>query len=143
MPYQYLDDIALADVAFKAEGKTPEEMFLAAADATLNVMIEDLDDILGKQKRRIHVEDESLEMLLVSTLQELIYYKDAQGLLLRLTKANILKQNGIYTFSGEARGEKIIRGQHKLNTDVKAVTLHRLRVTETANGWEAVVVLDV
>ena len=47
MPYTYLEEIAIADIAFRATGKTEEEVFAAAADATVNVMVEDLDDDPG------------------------------------------------------------------------------------------------
>ena len=83
MPYKYLDDIAIADAAFEAWGDTPEEMFTAAADATLNVMVADLNTIADRQRLTIKLQDESLEMLLFQFLQEFIYYKDAQQLLLR------------------------------------------------------------
>ena len=51
MPYRYLEDIATADVAFEAWGDTLEEMFVAAADATMNVMVSDLDTIAPVEKR--------------------------------------------------------------------------------------------
>ena len=37
-----LEDLAAADVAFQAWGTNLEETFIAAADATMNVMVEDL-----------------------------------------------------------------------------------------------------
>jgi len=43
----------------------------------------------------------------------------------------------------EATGETIDRGRHALLADVKAVTLYRLAVEESTEGWRAVVVLDV
>ena len=45
MPYRYLEDIATADVAFEARGKDLAELFMAAAEATMNVMVADLDSI--------------------------------------------------------------------------------------------------
>lgn len=143
MPYHYLEDIAFADVAFKATGKTIEQMFMAAADATMNVMVEDLQAILSSEQRVISLKEESLEMLLFHFLQEFIYYKDAQELLLRLKNVEISQKDDFYVFSGTAYGETLNADKHKLNTDVKAVTLHRLKVVETQEGWEATVVLDV
>jgi SHS2 domain-containing protein len=43
----------------------------------------------------------------------------------------------------EARGEPLDPARHRLLADVKAVTLHRLRVERTVRGWEASVVLDI
>ena len=42
MPYRYLPEIAIVDVAFEATGKTLGELFAAAGDATVNTMIDDL-----------------------------------------------------------------------------------------------------
>ena len=44
---------------------------------------------------------------------------------------------------GRAAGETINPNMHELGADVTGVTLHRLQVVQTANGWEAPVLLDV
>ena len=64
MPYHYLDDVAIADIAFEAYGESKEEMFIAASDALMNVMVEDLVTITERLWREISVESENLEMLL-------------------------------------------------------------------------------
>ena len=60
MPYRYLDDIATADVAFEATGKTIEEMFIAAADATMNVMVGELGSIRRSKHKTIRVESDAI-----------------------------------------------------------------------------------
>ena len=57
MSYTYLEDIAIADIAFLATGRTLEEVFLAAADATVNVMVEDLTTIQDKERVPIELEE--------------------------------------------------------------------------------------
>lgn len=42
MAYQYLQDIAPADTAFEAWGAILDELFIACAQATMNVMVKDL-----------------------------------------------------------------------------------------------------
>ena len=143
MSYEYLEDIATADVAFKAWGKTREELFSDCARAMMKVMVENLEIISAKEKRTIKLKEETPEMLLFQFLQELIYYKDAQGLLLRVKKIKISQQDHHSALSAEACGEIIDAERHHLNTDVKAVTLHRFSVAEIQKGWEATVVLDV
>ncbi len=92
MSYRYLEDIAIADVAFEARGDTIEGMFVAAADATMNVMVEDLNTIARQKRRMIHVEADAINMLLFQLLQELIYYKDAEQLLLRVPEVCIQRR---------------------------------------------------
>jgi len=143
MPYEYLDDIALSDVAFRAWGDSMSDLFVAAADAMLNVMVEDLRSIEDRVRHPIDLKEPSGEMLLFNFLQELIYVKDAEQLLLRVPHVEILKAKGIYHLTAEATGEKLNPLRHELLVDVKAVTLHRLNLKQTSGGWEATVVLDI
>jgi len=143
MPYQYLEDIATSDAAFEAWGDKLEDMFLAAADATMNVMVENLDGIADKERRMIQVEAEAIDLLLFQLLQELIFFKDAERLLLRVSRTDIHGEPGQFTCAAEAYGEEINPDKHELIVDVKAVTLHRFRVEQTPRGWETTVILDI
>ncbi len=143
MPYRYLEDIATADVAFEAWGDTREEMFVAAADATMNVMVSDLSAIARVEHRMLQVTAEELDMLLFELLQELIFYKDAERLLLRVPIVHIQAQSGQFALRTEAYGEEIDPEKHDLIVDIKAVTLHRFKVEQTPRGWEAIVILDI
>ncbi|MBI2090108.1 MAG: archease [Deltaproteobacteria bacterium] len=143
MPYKYLDDIAIADVAFEAWGTTLEELFTAAAEATMNLMVADLATIASREKRKIELEDESLDLLLFNLLQELIFYKDAERLLLRMEKVQLKQIDGVFRLEAEACGEEIDPSKHQLGVDVKAITLHRFQVKKTPEGWQADVIVDV
>ena len=142
MNYKYLDDIAVSDVAFRAWGNTPEEMFSAAADAMMNAMVEDLDKIENQVRRPIDLQEDSMDMLLFEFLQELIFFKDAALLLLRPSEITITQKDGIFTLHAETFGETLNAEKHELLVDVKAVTLHKFMVDRTAEGWEARVILD-
>ena len=89
MPYHYLEDIGTADIAFEATGRDLPELFMAAADATMNVMIDNLDAIEPRETRQIKLSNDNIEMLLFDFLQELIYFKDARRLLLRARETQI------------------------------------------------------
>lgn len=143
MPYQFLDDVATADIAFQATGRTLKEMFGACADATTNVMVEDLETIEPQLRRSIHLEHKDIEMLLFQFLQELIYFKDAENLLLRMAHLNIIKKNDIYQLKAEAKGEAIDPHKHRLSVDIKAVTFHRFKIEKTEDSFKATVVLDI
>jgi len=142
-PYRYLEEIATADVAFEARGATLEETFLAAADATLNVMVEEIGTIAPRERREISVAAAALDLLLFELLQELVYHKDAGRLLLRVRDLRIEETDDGYRLRAEGWGETIDPHRHGLLADVKAVTVHRLVVEKTPDGWRAVVVLDV
>jgi len=142
-PYRYLEDIATADVAFEAWGATKEETFLAAADATLNTMVEDIGTVAPRVHREISISADALDLLLFELLQELVYQKDAGRLLLRVRDLRIEETVDAYRLRAEGWGETIDPDRHGLLADVKAVTLHRLLVEKTTDGWRALVVLDV
>jgi len=143
MSYRYLEDIAIADVAFEAWGKTREELFTSAADALTNVMVEDVKSVRSVEHRDIHVEAGNLERLLFEYLQTIIFYKDAEQLLLRVPRVSITQEDSSLALDAQAMGEKISPNRHGLLADVKAVTLHRFGVKETPEGWKATVVLDI
>ena len=143
MPYQYRDDIALADVAFEAWGTSVEEVFIAAADATMNVMVEDLNTIGRSLELTIELEHDQLDLLLFSFLNELVFLKDARQLLLRVESLSIKRVNSKSILKGVVYGEGLDPQKHPLNVDVKAVTLHRFNLRQTDRGWEAFVILDI
>lgn len=143
MPYEFLDNVATADVAFNAWGETIEEMMASAADATMNVMVADLQTIADREERVIELHADSIDMLLWGLLQEVIFFKDAERLFLRVKDVTLGFLDGLYTTSAVVRGETINPDRHDLIVDVKAVTLHRFTVEQTCRGWEALVVLDV
>jgi SHS2 domain-containing protein len=143
MPYKYLDEIATADVAFEAHGETLEELFAAASDATMNVMVDNIDGIARMESLSLSLDAETIDMLLFALLQELIFYKDARELLLRIENIRIVKTAGQYHLDAAACGEKINPAKHNLIVDVKAVTLHKFKVEQTPEGWETMVILDI
>jgi len=142
MPYRYLGDIATADVAFEATGKSLEEAFTSAAEATLNVMIDEPDRIERKEAVDVELENDELEMLLFDFLNELVYYKDSRKLLLRVDEIRI-EDEGQFRLAAKLYGEKLDPLKHPLGADVKAVTLHRFSLSKSDDGWKATAVLDI
>jgi len=143
VPYRYIDDIATADVAFNARGNSREELFSAAADALTNVMVADLATIQRRETVTVDLEETDLDLLLFSFLQELIFFKDARQLLLRVESVAFEPSEGGIAVKATFSGERIAPERHSLLVDVKAVTLHRFRVGQTPDGWEAEVILDI
>ena len=143
MPYHYLEDIGTADIAFEATGRDLPELFTSAADATMNVMIENLDTIEPRETRRLELKNDAIDMLLFDFLQELIYFKDAERLLLRVPEMGIEEKEDAYSLKATIAGEPLDPERHQQRADVKAVTLHDFRVEKTEGGWKASVLLDI
>ena len=143
MPYHYLEDIGTADIAFEATGRDLAELFSDAADATMNVMIDNLDAIEPRETRHIELSSDDIEMLLFDFLQELIYFKDAERLLLRVRDVPIEERDEKYFLKAKAAGEPLDAARHYQRADVKAVTLHDFSVEKENGGWKARVLLDI
>ncbi len=143
MRYKYLEDVAIADVAFEAEGKTLEELFESSGFALTNTMIKDLGQLEPRVEKSFEVEAEDVEMLLFNFLQELIFYKDAERLLFNKFELDIEQKEDRWHLGVKAYGEEIDREKHELLADAKAVALHNFKVEEKAKGWMAMVIVDV
>ncbi|MEP0919353.1 archease [Leptolyngbya sp. DQ-M1] len=143
MPYEFLEEVATADIAFYAWGADLEEVFKAAGDAVINTMIENLDAIVLTETRPFNLEDDALDLLLFNFLQEFVYYKDSELLLLRAQQIQIKEQAAIYHLTATTQGERLDRDRHHQRVDVKAVTLHQFELKKTDTGWSAQVILDI
>jgi len=143
MPYHYLEEIGTADIAFEATGRDLAELFSDAADATTNVMIDNIEAIQPRETRQIELLNDKLDMLLFDLLQELIFLKDAERLLLRMREVQITERDEIYFVKATAEGESLDAERHYQRADVKAVTLHDFSVERVEGGWKAQVLLDI
>jgi protein archease len=143
MPYKFLEEIGTADIAFEATGHDLPELFSDAADATMNVMIDNLDAIEPRETRHIELSNDEIDMLLFDFLQELIYFKDAERLLLRARDARIEERDERYFLKAEAAGERLDATRHHQRADVKAVTLHNFSIEKADDAWKARVLLDI
>jgi len=82
-------------------------------------------------------------MLLFDFLQELIYFKDAERLLLRTREVRIDERDQKCFLKAETTGEPLDAARHHQRADVKAVTLHDFSVEKEDGGWKARVLLDI
>jgi SHS2 domain-containing protein len=143
MPYRFVEDLTVADVAFEATGSTLEELFVSAGLAVTATQIQNIDQIGKNISRPFDLSDKAIDMLLFNFLQELIYWKDVDQLLLGSFDLSISERGGRYSLSGSGQGEEIDPARHRLEVDVKAVTMHQFKVVSNRNGWKATVILDI
>ena len=133
---------ATSDLSFRAQGPTLEAAFAGAAQALLAATVEQPDAVDVRERRRLELEEPDLELLLVRFLNELVYLRDAEELLLRPEQIAI-ERDGCARLRAEMAGERIDRARHVLVSDVKAATVHGLRVEQMPGGWRAAATLDV
>ena len=143
MPYKTLKGITSADEAFEVTGPSLEELFKEAADALLNVMTTDIAAGAPVVKRRSVNQSETVAGLLYEFLQQLLLYKDADALFMRVAAVDIHEEDHGFAARAEFVGDVIDAAKHDLRTDVKAITFHKFSVEKTPGGWRAVIVVDV
>jgi protein archease len=107
------------------------------------VMIDNLDGIEPRETLQIELSNDNIDLLLFDLLQELIFLKDAERLLLRMREVQIAERNENYFVKATAKGEPLDAERHHQRADVKAVTLHDFSVERTEGGWKARVLLDI
>lgn len=142
MPYKYIEDIAIADAAFEATGRSREEMFIAAAQALTAVMVTP-NEVDAMEERELEIKGDAIDTLLYEWLSELVYIKDTEGLLFKSYDLQIKEENGGLILNAKLFGEKIDREKHTLKTDVKAITMHMFQVKQEGDTWKAMVVVDI
>jgi SHS2 domain-containing protein len=142
MPYRYLDDATVSDAGFEAWGASLSELFSAAWEAALGLMVADPADLSGGDRREVRCADPDLELLLFDMLGELLYLKDAEHSLYRIESLSISASDGGHELRGVVTGEPIEPGRHELGVDVKAVTLDQLAIRREADRYLARVVVD-
>jgi len=140
--YTFLEDTAISDMAFEATGDTPAELFQAAALALFEGMA-DTHRLRPRVRKEIRLRHAQIDQLMYDWLSELIYLKDAEGLLFGEFKVE-LSQNSEWNLTATVRGEPIDPKRHGLRADAKAVTYHQFEVAQTeTGGWKARVVVDI
>ena len=145
MSYRYLEDTALADVAFEATSSSVEGLFAEAAKALFDTMVA-LESVSMTEKREITLSAKALDLLLFDWLAELILIKDTEHLLFREFEVEIRppeKPARKYMLAATAVGERMDFKRHSLRTDVKAVTMHDLSLDVAPGRCRATVVLDI
>ncbi|MFP3959365.1 MAG: archease [Spirochaetaceae bacterium] len=155
MGYRYPDDGPGGDATIEAWGADLAELIASAWRGALEVMIEDAGELRPIREVPLTIRAENPEELLFAFLDELLFRKDAEGLLLTLDRPEIRapssetdrgqpgrEEGTAYEARATARGEPIDPARHRLGTDIKAVSFHQFAVKRTAEGWRARIVLD-
>ncbi len=139
MKFEFLPDVAIADIAFRAEGKTREELFENCALATTACMVK-IAKIPLTKKKKIIVEGTGDKELLYNFLEEIVYIKDVEGLL--FGKFSVKFSHG--ELEAECIGSPIGKiGRGNLDKDVKAITMHMFEIKKEKENWVATVVVDI
>lgn len=132
-----------ADIAFEAWGEDLPSLFRAAAAAWLKATVNNPRSVRRRVRRKVDLEAPSLDLVLFALLQELVFFKDAEHLLLHVGSLEVAEHAGGWRLTAQLEGEAADPARHDLRADIKAVTLHQFRLERQDGRWRCHVILDV
>jgi SHS2 domain-containing protein len=138
-----------ADVAVRAWGPAPADVFTEAALAMMGLMY-DVAVVQPVERREIELTAADGELLLAAWLNELLYVCEAEAFLpcrfildeLRLAPSVSAGESGC-SLHAIMVGETNRTGGHVVRDVVKAATLHDLALRQGEDGWAGHVLLDI
>ena len=128
-----------ADIGLIVYGEDLKALFENAGEAFFH-LITDLKKVRRRIERRIHIERESLDRLMVDWLSELLYLHEVENLLFKGFKVESVGEEGLRAI---VRGEPFQEGVHVIKTVVKAVTYHQIEVRQKNGRWRAQIIFDL
>jgi SHS2 domain-containing protein len=134
--FQFIDHTA--DVGVRVEAPTLEDLFETAGVA-FTELVTSVKSLACPVDRRFKLEEDDIETLLVSWLQELLYLLDTEGLVFARFQVELQD----FSLEATAWGEVFDPDRHVIKTDIKAVTYHQLEVAKSDQGWQAQVIFDI
>ena len=106
-------------------------------------LITDIEGVKADKNISISVESNSLEGLLVSWLNELIFHFDAYNFIGKDITISAFSIQPSALMKAEIRGEEFDTERHERKLLLKAATYHRLKVEKAGDVWEADIIFDI
>jgi len=128
-----------ADIGLIVYGEDLKALFENAGEAFFH-LITDLRKVRRRTERRIEIQGETLERLMVDWLTELLYLHDVENLLFKKFKVESVGEDGLRAV---VKGEPFQEGIHVIKTEVKAVTYHQIEVRKKNGDWKAQIIFDL
>ncbi len=135
--YRFIDHTA--DIAFEIRAYSLDELLRDAALAFYEAFTF-TDKIKGEKWVEIEVEEESIDYLLFSWLNEILYKFDVEHFGGRDVDVRV-EESGKFKAIGKIYGGKL--DAEKIKLEPKAITLHNFRVEKRDDGYYAYIVIDI
>ena len=137
--YKFFDHTA--DIGVEVTGRTRTELFVNAAKALLDVMIENkTGEESKKQQKKITVAGADIADLLINFLREILYLFNGEKF---ITVSCEMIQFNNQELKARLTGESFNNKKHLIKTEIKAVTYSGLTVEKVQAGWRARIIFDV
>jgi SHS2 domain-containing protein len=134
--FEFIDHTA--DVGIRVEAPTLEDLF-GTAGLAFTELVTSVDSLDCRVERQFKLQEDDIETLLVSWLQELLYLLDTEDLVFARFQVKLHD----CSLEAVAWGEVFDPNIHTMKTEIKAVTYHQLEVAKSDQGWQAQVIFDI
>ncbi|NPV53142.1 MAG: archease [Firmicutes bacterium] len=134
-----------ADIGLSVYGSSLVETFENAARGMFHIMAPSAS-VFPREVKEFTLRADTREELLVAWLSELIYLFDAESFMPGVIKITQLEENSHGpVLRARVSGEPLDQKRHNPETEIKAVTYHRLELMqdEQNNNWTAQIIFDV
>lgn len=128
-----------ADIGIDVERDTLEELFAVSACAMFDLM-GDLSEVLPSQKAEVSLKADSVEELMVTWLNELVFRAEVSGMFFSRFEVESVDEGSL---RASVWGEPYNEDRHSMSHSVKAATYHELDVSRSDRSWSARIIFDV
>ena len=130
-----------ADIGVEVTGRTRKELFVNAANALFDIMIENKagQKAVNRQKK-ITVEGADVADLLINFLRELLYLFNGEQF---ITVSCEIIEFSNKKLQARLTGESFNNKKHLIKTEIKAVTYSGAKVEKIKSDWKARIIFDV
>jgi SHS2 domain-containing protein len=128
-----------ADLGLRARSADPDTLFAEMGLALFAAILEDVHAVRPAESVTVELAGDDREYLLFDWLKELLYRFEGEG--------QVFGRFDVRLHAGRLNavcwGEPFDRDRHAPNHEVKAITLHGLKVVGDGGGWLAEVIVDI
>lgn len=128
-----------ADLGLRIRAETLDGLFAEAARALFSAIVANPDSIRRVKQFDVQIEGHRKDDLLFDWLAELLYTFDTEHVVFFDFDVHVTDSG----LTATVRGEPIDSERHDIETDIKAITYHQLKVLQVDHGWLAEVIVDL
>jgi SHS2 domain-containing protein len=139
MPAVYTIFDHTADLGIHVEADSFASLLVDAATAVTSVLIANPEAIRPDTPVELRIDGAKPEELLVDWLADIVYRFSVDHM--AFSRWEVSRHDG--PILARAWGEPVDPSRHQIDTEIKAVTYHRLKVEQREGRWLAEVIVDL
>ncbi len=129
-----------ADIGIHVWGKTVQELFINAAEGTMDLVLSYARTLVRLEKHKVQIEAVDKEQLLVKWLQEILYLFEIKKEMPINFEISDLSDTSL---SAEIGTVPFDPQKCEIKYQIKAVTYHQIAIKKVSGRFEATVIFDI